>query len=153
MNKITIIAFFIVFSSLVSHAQPQKQDTTMRLTFTQFEEWMKTLKPGGYPFTETGKNGPEFMATFMNKETFKMIGITLSPLKSFDDYLKFKGKSEVYTRNGLRHAYYGLENFWNLAVEVPKLNACFQITTVYLSLTKEELEKILDESGVYKKQP
>jgi hypothetical protein len=152
--KIKLLFISILFTGFFQlQAQTKVQDTVMKITFTQFEEWMKTLSPAGYPFTETGKNGGEYLATFMNKETFKMIGITMSPLKNFDDYKKFKSKSEPYVRNGMRHVYYGIENFWNLTVEVKELNACFQVTTVYINLKKEEIEKILDETGVYKRKP
>jgi len=150
--KLLIISFLLT-GSLQLQAQAKIQDTAMKINFVQFEDWMKTLSPAGYPFTETGKNGAEYLATFMNKETFKMIGITISPLKSFDDYKKFKSKSEPYMRNGMRHVFYGIENFWNLTVEVKELNACFQVTTVYINMKKEELEKILDDTGVYKRKP
>ena len=151
-------AFFVLFMVITLNTRAQqtttKPDTanTMKMTFAEFETWMKTLTPAGYPFTETGKNGPDFMATFMNKETFKMIGITLSPLNSFEDYKKAKKYFEPYVRNELRHVLYGIENFWNLKVEVKSLNACFEVTTVYIpNQDQKTLEKILDETGIYKK--
>lgn len=154
-TKTIILLFtFLISCTGLLHAQTEKQDTVMKLSFSQFEEWMKTLSPAGYPFTETGKNGAEYLATFMNKETFKMIGITMSPIRSFDDYKKFKNsKSEPYVRNGMRHVFYGMDNFWNLTVESKELNACFQVTTVYINMKQADLEKILDESGIYKKKP
>lgn len=154
-TKLRIFIVFLLFGwASMLMAQNEKPDTLIKLSFPQFEEWMKTLSPAGYPFTETGKNGAEYLATFMNKETFKMIGITLSPIRSFDDYKKFKNsKSEPYVRNGMRHVFYGMDNFWNLTVESKELNACFQVTTVYINMKQEELEKILDESGIYKKKP
>ena len=157
MKKL-LASILIVFIASALNAQVKqttaKTDTvnTMKMSFSDFEAWMKTLTPAGYPFTETGKNGPDFMATFMNKETFKMIGITLSPLNSFDEYKKAKKYNEPYIKNGIRHVFYGIENFWNLKIEVKSLNACFEVTTVYIpNMDQKALEKIMDETGIYKK--
>ncbi len=153
-KNISFLTILLLMASFFASAQKSKavaDSNTMKMSFTQFETWMKTLSPAGYPFTETGKNGPDFMATFMNKETFKMIGITLSPISSFDDYKKAKKKNEPYLRNGMRHVFYGIDNFWNLKVEIKSLNACLEVTTVYINMDQKGLEKIMDETGVYKK--
>lgn len=142
MRKYLLLLLLILPASLAVSAQ----EKPVVITFEEFESWMKTLSPLGYPFTETGKNGKEYLATFLNKETLKMIGITVAPLSLFDDYKKFKG-AEPYTFKGHRAVFYGTQNFWNLTVELPTLNACFQITTVYLEATKEQLEKLVVESG------
>lgn len=123
------------------------QEKPMAVSYEEFQSWMKTLTPLGYPFTETGKNGNEYLSTFLKEKELKMIGITLSPLSSFDDYKKFKGAT-TYTYKKHKAVFYGTQNFWNLTVEVPELNLCFQVTTVYLEATREQLEKIIDESGV-----
>lgn len=119
----------------------------MAVSYEEFQTWMKTLTPLGYPFTETGKNGPEYLATFLKEKDLKMIGITLSPLSSFDDYKKFKGTAP-YTFKNHRAVFYGTQNFWNLTVEIQELNLCFQVTTVYVEATKEQLEKVVIDSGV-----
>ena len=119
----------------------------MAVTYEEFQTWMKTLSPLGYPFTETGKNGDEFLATFLKEKELKMIGITISPLSTFNDYKKFKGATP-YTFKNHKAVFYGTQNFWNLTIEVPELQLCFQVTTVYVEATKEQLEKAVIESGV-----
>ncbi|HRY32603.1 MAG TPA: hypothetical protein P5531_06520 [Bacteroidales bacterium] len=126
------------------------QEKPMVLSFEEFETWMKELSPFGYPYTETGKNGEEYLATFLNRETLKMIGITMAPLSAFDNHKQFKG-AEVYDLKGHQAVFYGLQNFWNLTVALPSLNACLQITTVYLDASKQELEKELEKTGALKK--
>jgi hypothetical protein len=138
--------FVIILSFILCPFLLYSQDKPMNYTFEQFEEWMKTLKPSGISFTETGKNGDEYMATFLKENT--MIGITMSPLGTFDSYKKLKGVTP-YVRKGYRTVFYGTQNFWNIKVEAKNINACFEVTTVYMEMKKADLEKILDETGLY----
>lgn len=147
MKKILISILF----SLVLCFSLQAQEKPIAITYEEFQSWMKTLTPLGYPFTETGKNGNEYLATFLKEKELKMIGITLAPLSAFDDYKKFKG-ALPYDFKGHRAVFYGTQNFWNLSIESKNLNACFQVTTVYLDATREQLEKAVEESGVLEKK-
>ena len=152
MKKLALLITILICSSSLCLSAQEKKETAkpdpMGITYEQFESWMKTLKPLGFPFTETGKNGPEWMATFV--QGTKMIGITLAPLSSFEDYKKMKNVT-TYEFKGHRAAFYGTQNFWNLSVELKALNACFQITTVYTDAKQADLEKTLIDSGALDK--
>ncbi|MHC1706375.1 MAG: hypothetical protein AB9842_02510 [Bacteroidales bacterium] len=141
-SRLLVLLFLFSFSTASF-----SQEKPMAVSFEEFQSWMQTLTPLGYPFTETGKNGNEFLATFLKEKDLKMIGITISPLSTFEDYKKFKG-SASYTYKQHRAVFYGTQNFWNLVVEVKDLDLCFQVTTVYVEATKEQLEKVVTESGV-----
>ncbi|MCX6270846.1 MAG: hypothetical protein NTU44_06440 [Bacteroidetes bacterium] len=147
MRKAIILFFLLLPATCLVMAQ---QSTRMAITFEDFESWMKTLTPMGYPFTETGRNGEEYLATFLKE--MKMVGITLSPLSSFDDYKKFKGVTP-YEFKGHRAVLIGQQNFWNLTVELKNLNCCIQVTTVYMEARQADLEKIVVESGALDKKP
>ena len=123
----------------------------MSVSYEEFQAWMKTLTPLGYPFTETGKNGNEYLATFLKEKDLKMIGITISPLSTFEDYKKFKD-AKPFTYKNHRAVFYGTQNFWNLTVEVKELNLCFQVTTVYVDATQEQLEQAVLNSGVLERK-
>ncbi len=145
-----IVCLICLLFLLAPEYKAVAQEKPMVLSFEEFETWMKTLSPFGYPFTETGKNGEEYLATFLNRETMKMIGITMAPMSAFDNHKQFKG-AEVYDLKGHQAVFYGLQNFWNLTVALPALNACLQITTVYLDANKQELEQELEKTGALKK--
>ncbi len=147
MKKVIFSLLLVVF--VLSQSEAQLKPIT--ISFEEFGSWMKTLTPMGYPFTETGKNGEEYLATFLKAKELKMIGITLSPLSSFDDYKKFKGVSP-YDLKGHRAAFYGTQGFWNLSVELLNLNAVMQVTSVYIEVKQEDLEKIVMESGAFDKK-
>jgi len=147
MNKLFPIILTILFSC-AGFAQ-----TSNKMSFEQFESWMKTIKISDYSFmmAEADEDGI-YSCGFANKKQ-DMFVVFLRPAADFNDVIKSVNKENVVYEFNKFKTYFiydaAMENT-SLYVEAKNINSMFVIT-FYSKKTKKEMEAAAVETGLYKK--
>lgn len=150
--------FFPVFVLLLCvfcqglHGQPFFE----RLSYEDFNRWMRSSKPLDYGFIDSEREGEETSKTVTYTATFmksgKVLSVGFSPLYQFNTYKYMSDFKDVapYERKGYNTVFLDNEKMKisSLYIELKPIEATFSISSVP-KLAREELEQIVDLLRLY----
>lgn len=97
-----------------------------KLTFQDFQAWMKATVAPGYKLMGCEQDGAEYTATFMGATPQKVLMVRCGSLASFDDVKRMPGAVQNLKdgqRHGLRTRSYTMANMPMLQIEL-KAKGC-----------------------------
>ncbi len=97
-----------------------------KLSFNDFQAWMKATTVPGYKLMQCEQDGPDFTAAFMGAAPGKVLMVRCGSLKSFDDVKRMPGAVQNLkdgTLHGLRTRSYTMGGMAMLQIEL-KAKGC-----------------------------